>query len=272
MLDVLVTGVEGFLGKEVALFLKNRNYHFVGVARKTQSKSYISTDLSDPKNVLGLLTKTKPRVIINIAASVNFQTDKPDLLFAVNALLPALLANYCYENDAHLIHCSSIIVHGFKHSLYNQHTELYPDTAYGQTKLIADNSIMASGSDASVFRFGGIFGKNGPDHLSINKTIDNALNRVPPRVVGTGRAKRNYVFVKDAARAIIDCIENKILGVRYIGGEINTIERMAREICEVILPGKSPLYVSGDEARDQIVENDRDYEITSFKEALKQML
>ena len=268
MHDILVTGAEGFLGKEVVLLLKKKKYSFVGVTRNKQSNSHISCDLSKPSNVLSLLKNKKPKTIINLAATVNFQTDNPESLFPVNTLLPALFANYCFENKAHFIQSSTINVHGFMHKSYNSHTELSPDTVYGHSKLLADNNILSAGCDASILRFGGIFGKNGPPHLGVNQAIGKALNGTPPSIVGSGKAKRNYIFVKDAAEVIVECIENILIGIHYLGGEIKTIEQMLKDICEILVPGNSPIYVDGNEAKDQIIKNDLDFKITPFREAI----
>ena len=69
MSRILVTGADGFLGKEVIGILKKNNFEFVGVSRKNTRENYLFCDLSILNDVLKLLEKTEPDVIINLAAS-----------------------------------------------------------------------------------------------------------------------------------------------------------------------------------------------------------
>jgi nucleoside-diphosphate-sugar epimerase len=266
-----VTGADGFLGKEVIGILKKNNFDFIGVSRNITGKNYVFCDLSMPNDVLKLLDKTRPDVIINLAASVDFKKRDIKIFFPVNVLLPAILGNYCKQKGLLLVQSSGIIVHGFSHKLYNISTELSPDTNYGESKLLADDVIEASGCEASILRLGGIYGENGPSHLGINKAIDDAKKRKLPTIVGIGNIKRNYVYVRDVAQAIVKCIEERITGVHYFGGEVKTIKGMLTDICEVFIPGRQPEHIEGEEAVDQIIENSDYFKITPFRAALEQM-
>jgi len=272
MSRILVTGADGFLGKEVIGILKKNNFEFVGVSRKNTRENYLFCDLSIPNDVLKLLEKTEPDVIINLAASIDFKERDIKLFFPVNVLLPAILGNYCKQNHLFFVHSSSIIVHGFSHELYNLNTELLPDTRYGKSKLLADDVIAASGCESSILRLGGIYGENGPFHLGINKAIDDAKKRKLPTVVGTGEAKRNYIYVKDAAQAILHCIKERLNGIHYLGGEEKTIRDMLSDICEVLIPGQLPKHIKGEKTKDQIVENSPYFETTSFRTAIEEIV
>ena len=272
MIRILVTGADGFLGKEVFSILDNKSFDTIGISRNISGENYIYCDLSDPANVIRILDQTKPDFIVNLAAFVDFKKRDLKSFFPVNVLLPAILGNYCKVNDIQLVHSSSIVVHGFSHKFYSKNTEFSPNNSYGESKLLGDNIISASGCKASILRIGGIYGKNGPFHLGINKAIDDAIKGKLPFITGTGAIKRNYIYVKDIAYAIVKCIEERIAGVHYLGGEIKTIKSMLTDICEVFVPGKQPKYIQGDDSIDQIIENSKYFNITPFKAALKQML
>ena len=187
-------------------------------------------------------------------------------------LLPAIFGNYCKVNNIQLVHSSSIAVHGFSHKFYSKNTEFSPNNSYGESKLLGDNIISASGCDFSILRIGGIFGRHGPTHLGINKAIDDAIKGKAPSIIGKGAAKRNYVYVKDVAKAIVKCIEQKITGVHYLGGEVKTIESMLIDLCEIFIPGNQPKYIHGENSADQIIENSEYFSITPFRTALKKMI
>ena len=271
MSKILVTGASGFLGSEVIRLLKKNNLDFVGVSRNPSCESYVPCDLSDPKNIIKLLEKTQPNFVINLAAKVDFNEKNMNVFFPVNVLLPAILGNYCRQNRSFLIHSSGIIVHGFSHKHYNMNTELLPDTSYGISKLNADNIIESSGCEAAILRLGGIYGMNGPLHLGMNKAIVNAKKSKVPVITGSGNVKRNYIFVNDAAKAILKCLEERITGTYYLGGETKTIKSMLNDICEVFIPGKKPKYNKGGVGSDQIIENSKYFKITPFRKALEKM-
>ena len=54
MSRILVTGADGFLGKEVIGILKKNNFEFVGVSKKNTRENYLFCDLSIPNDVLKL--------------------------------------------------------------------------------------------------------------------------------------------------------------------------------------------------------------------------
>jgi len=272
MSRVLLTGADGFLGKVVIAILKQKNSDFIAVSRKNSGKNYVFCDLSIPNDVLKLLEKTRPDVIINLAASVDFNERDMKIFFPVNVLLPAILGNYCKQKRLFFVHTSGILVHGFLHKIYNISTELSPDTVYGESKLLADDVIEASGCESSILRLGGIYGENGPIHLGINRAIADAKNKIKlPQIVGTGDAKRNYIYVKDAAQAIYECAEKRISGIQYLGGEVKTMKDMLTDISEIFMPGLQPEHIEGEEAVDQIIKNSSNFNITPFKLALEQM-
>ena len=87
-------------------------------------------DLSLPIEVAKLLKKIQPDVIINLAASVDFQEREVKNFFPINVLLPAIIGNYCVQKQSYLVHSSGIIVHGISHELYNINTELLYSVEY----------------------------------------------------------------------------------------------------------------------------------------------
>ena len=145
-----------------------------------------------------------------------------------------------------------------------------PDSGYGESKLLADKIIMSSGCDYSILQVESLVDMD--HHLRINKAIDDAIKGKTPSVTGKGAAKRNYVYVRDVAKAIVKCIEQKITGVHYLGGEVKTIESMLIDLCEIFVPGNHPKYIHGESASDQIIENSEHFSITPFRTALKKMI
>ena len=267
---VLVLGALGFLGREVCKLLNETSYEiFVHDMKYNSSLKNLHTgDISDPKILLYLLDTTHPDAIINLAAKIQFSGDISEF-YGANILAPAIISEYCKRNSIYLIQASTIQVHGSSFSYYSKNTPFTPDTSYGKSKLIADELIASSGCDYSIIRFAGIFGFNGPNHLGINNSISKAIQGFIPDLKCKPTVKRNYNYVKDAAKALVSCLENNAQGVYYLGGEINSFDEMLTDICDVFISVTEPKIVVDKQIEDQIVLINEMFDITDFKTLLE---
>jgi nucleoside-diphosphate-sugar epimerase len=270
-MKILITGADGFLGSAVVQRLQGRHNEVLSVTRRPQKKDgAIECDLNNPLSLSKLLQKIKPNCVVNLAAKVVFgQVDMADL-YPINALCPAIIADYCRKHDAHIIQASSSIVSGFHNTQFCIDTPDHPDTSYGASKLLGEKMINASECTSTIIRFGGIFGQNGPEHLGINRAIKNAQNHIIPRISVRGSVKRNYVFVDDAAAMIEKSISNRLRGVFMAGGETISMADMLQAICDEWLPGESPTTDIYSESHDQIIEVSPEFKIYHpFKDCLR---
>jgi dTDP-4-dehydrorhamnose reductase len=270
---VLITGGDGFLGSALREEITNHDYEIIHLTRKKlpENNQNLLCDLNHIDKVLDILNTLKPDFIVNLAATVEFGKTGLDKLFTVNVLLPSLFAEYCKKSNAKLIHSSGTIVHGFQNTEFSINTIEAPDTDYGKSKLLADKNILASGCYAAIIRFGGIFGSNGPAHLGTNKAINDAKLGIAPRLVGGGKGLRNYIFVKDAAKAIMTSIDISLQGVFYAGGgETLSIRAMLEHIRDEFIPNKEIEILPGSEGKDQIIETSPEFKnFTKFRDAIQ---
>lgn len=254
-MKILLTGGDGFLGSAVLRKLRENYSDVVSVTRRAGiAEGYASCDLSEPAAVTRLLVETRPECIVNLAVQANFGQSVLHSLYPVNSLCPAIFADYCHKHDAYLVQASGTIVQGFQHLYSTKYTSEIPNTDYGISKLLAERAIAAAGCTAGVLRFGGIFGAYGPEHLGINKAITQSKKGITPKVVASGAAKRNYIYVEDAAMMIERCIADQLKGVFMAGGETISIREMLQSICDQWLPGQTPITIAGEESQDQLIE------------------
>jgi dTDP-4-dehydrorhamnose reductase len=270
-MKILITGSRGFLGKSVVKLIKESNLYLITRKReRKKNKKNFYCNLDNLKKVKSIVNFLKPDVIINLAAEVNFTT-KTKKMRKVNSLVPKIFAQYCKKYNKHLIQASGTLVNGL-HSLYNHKTRLMPVNAYGKTKLVAEQYIQETNCNYSIIRFGGIYGKNGPSHLGINKFIDQAIRRKKLIFSGNPKSKRNYVFVEDAARSIIDCMNKKKFGIFYLGGESQSFKTMIEKINSILGSKKKILYKKNKKLiSDQIITRDKIFKIKSFSESLRKI-
>lgn len=268
-MKVLITGARGFLGGAVRSALSRAGHDVIAISRSAQ-EGFVSADLGKPETVIALLDGMRPDAVVNCAARVDFGTGVLPGLFPVNVLLPAMIAHWCRARDAYLIQASTIAVHGVRIAEAGPAAPVEPDTDYGRSKWLAEQNIAQAGCRAAVLRFGGLFGRSGPEHLGLNRALRGAMAGTPPTIVGNGRAKRNYVFVQDAAAVIAHGLRSQPQGVRWVGGsEILTTRQMLQTLCDVYLQDARPDTAPGPDSSDQIVRHSADLPVgRSFREAL----
>lgn len=246
----MIFGAQGFLGKQVSDLFKKESFDVVDITRAV-------CDLTDHNKLLQMLNRHAPRIIINCAATVNFNSqlsDNKDMQL-INVSLVKVLADFSAENDCHLVHVSSVAVYGSKTKLISANTKYNPDTHYAQSKLEADNYITLVSHHYTIMRMSGIYGENGPSHLGLNNAIKQAKQGITPSVQGTGIAKRNYIHVKDAAYAILFVVKNKIFNTHLVAGnEVLSIVEIIKTVCDVYLKGQRPKFIEKTkDGTDQVV-------------------
>ena len=275
-MKVLIFGATGFLGRKlIDILINQKKITFFKALRNKSSikdKNSIFCDLKNIDSIRNALYRVSPSVVINLAAEVSFKK-KTDGMFLVNSIAPKIIANYCSLNGIHYIHTSTILVHGFHNKFFSNKISYSPDTEYGKSKLVGDLNIMKSNCFYSILRFPGIYGFSGPEHLGINVSIKNVLNDKKPILYGNGLAKRNYIFVDDAARIILRLIKKKKKGIFYIGGETVTFKQIFRDIYNFWFPGTKIIKRKlKNNTHDQLSIISKNFSFyTSFRNSLKKI-
>lgn len=268
-MNVLITGSTGFLGKEVSLALKQKKYNIKYISRKRfKNKNYIFCNLSNIKRLKHLLNTIEIDTIINLAAEVNF-LKKTKNMYKINTYCAYEIAKICKKKKIHLVHASTTLVNG-KKRIYGINSKYNPINHYGKSKLKAELLIRKTKCDYTILRFGGIYGKNGPEHLGINKFIRLGIKGEKLIFEGNEKSLRNYIFVKDAAEFILNCIENKKYGIFYVGGQVISFEKMLECISKAFSKKNEILFSDKYYKRDdQIIKTDKSVKFTSFQNSLK---
>lgn len=269
-MNILITGYSGFLGKEVVNSFRENKYNLILIGRKKiKKKNYIFCNLKNLKRLKSILNCLEIDAIINLAAEVNFYKKTKDM-YKINASCPYEMAKFCKRKDIHFIQASGTIVNGL-HKIYSKRTKFNPVNHYGKSKLMGEKLIQKTKCKYSILRFGGIYGKNGPNHLGINKFIKTAQKRKKIVFSGNEKSLRNYIFVKDAAKFILTCLENKKYGIFYVGGEVISFEKMLKHINKTFNKSKNIFFVKKEKIKldNQIVKTDKLVKFTRFSKSLK---
>lgn len=180
MIRVLVTGVRGQVGAQVARELEGR----AAVAAFDRA----ALDLAKPADIAARIREARPDVIVNAAAytAVDRAEAEEDIARAVNAGAAAVLAEEARRAGALLVHFSTDYV--FDGTLARPYVETdapHPLNAYGRTKLEGERSIAASGAPHLILRTSWVYGAEGGNFLRTMLAL--AATRDEVRVVDDQR-------------------------------------------------------------------------------------
>ncbi len=253
---VLVTGAQGFLGRQVVAHLNAAGWPVLGAVRGMPGEGpWVRLDLDAPELASHLERLPQIDSIVHLAAQVDFAVSEVSPLFQTNVVATAQLAECARRRGIRLVFASTALVAGVGAERIDAGTPPNPDTPYARSKWLAESLIEAAGVDAAILRIGGIFGLNGPGHLGLNRALAGALAGTPPTVVGAGTALRNYVSVADVAAIILDVLARRVSGTHLVAGnEVSSVGAMLDSLCDVFLPGVSAQHQDGAPGKDQVIE------------------
>lgn len=145
-----------------------------------------------------------------------------------------------------------------------EESPITPISLYGKTKMAAEKAVLDSG-DSLTFRFATLFGAS--PRMRLDLLVNDFVYRAifdRSLIVFEGHFMRNYLHVRDAARAFIFAMENfdKMKGQTYNCG-LSDANLSKLELCEKIkehIPGfvylEAPIGVDPDK-RNYLVSNEK---------------
>jgi dTDP-4-dehydrorhamnose reductase len=158
---ILITGSNGLLGQKlVDLLRKQSSVELIATARgnnrlpETEGYTYASLDITIQKEVLAIFDQFKPEVVIHTAAMTNVDTCETDRegcdILNVNSL--AYLIEACEKNGTYLCHLSTDFIFDGADGPYTEEGIANPISYYGESKLKAEQLLLASHIRWSISR------------------------------------------------------------------------------------------------------------------------
>lgn len=219
---VLITGGAGYIGTVLAEHLLENNYNVTVLDNlgfgynslihliTNPNFEFIYGDVRDNE----LLKKIIPGfdIIIPLAAIVGAPQCDLNPIDAGLINRDAIIAiNNIRNNNQILIFPNTNSGYGTTTGeLYcTEETPLNPISIYGKTKCEAENNLLNSGKDTIVLRLATVFGMSPRmrTDLLVNNFVLKAMTD-SYLVIYEKNFKRNYIHVKDVARAFEHCIRN----------------------------------------------------------------
>ena len=208
---IIVTGITGQLGYDVADELDRRSEKFIVTTRK-------EIDLTDEKSIKDFITKHKPDAVIHCAAytAVDKAESEAELALTVNALATRHIAEACRDVEAKLLYPSTDYVFGGDgNTPYEVTDEKAPCNVYGRSKLLGEDSVRAINRRNFIVRISWVFGKNGKNFV---KTMLNlAKTHKKLRVIADQIGSPTYT--KDLAPLLVDMVHTDKFGTYHATNE-----------------------------------------------------
>ena len=254
MSKILITGGAGYLGSVLVPMLLEKGHEVVVLDSflykqtsllgccKYKNFSVIKGDCRDEETLKKALDGAE--YIFPLAAMVGFPLCDSDKTAAntVNYGAIETLLRLRDDNQRIIFPCTnSGYGLGQGDSYCTEESPIEPISVYGKTKMAAEKAIIDAGNSVT-FRFATLFGASPRmrTDLLVNDFVYRAVHD-RSIVIFEGTFMRNYLHVRDAARAFIFAMENfdRMKGNRYNCG-LSTANCSKLELCEIIkkhIPG-----------------------------------
>ena len=192
--NVAVTGANGFVGKNVRKFLYKNKVRVLGISRKNFAK-YSTETKAQSKNLLEQRLQKKLKNYDVLVHLIGIGVESSGSTFEeINVNLTKNTIKLCKKSGIKKI----IYISGLGVSKNNT-------SNYFTSKYKAEQEIINSGLDYTIFRASYIIGKT--DHLT--KSLSKQMKKGVIIIPGSGKYQLQPIFVEDVAKIILKSILEK---------------------------------------------------------------
>lgn len=268
---ILVTGINGFVGKHLARELASRDIHVIGVGHRESAVSndiassvaeYYQCDVSDPAQVAELPLE-KLNSIINLAglANVGASFDNPELYMKVNVEVLSVLGKALYKTNptARMIAVSTGALYDPNQPmpLSENSQVITKGSPYALSKLAmeeAGQKLRKTGQDCIVVRPFNHIGPGQGFGFLIPDLANKLMSADPhnPRIqAGNLKTIRDYTDVRDIAKAYADLATSETLSYtvyNVCSGTGRSGENIVEALCDALNIDYRKLQIDVDQA------------------------
>jgi len=223
-MKILITGVAGFIGSNLAHSLLEKNFSVVGIDNLSygvkdqipKGVKFHKIDIRD-KNITPLFDKVD--YVFHLAAKncITDCQDNPLETFDINVNGTINVFDAAVENNVKkVIYAESSAVYEGSKKLPSKESDVAPESMYAiskiTTNLIAKDYFKTNSLITTGLRYFNVYGPRQDYRRTIppvfSAFIINLLNNKRPTIFGDGSKKRDFIYVDDVNRFHLMCIEN----------------------------------------------------------------
>lgn len=222
-MKIVITGVNGLLGYEIAQAASNKEIKFAGIGRKSLSdiekNKYFKIDIRNFELLEKFVKRYMPNIIIHCAAWTDVdlaeEVSNREEVYSINVNGTNNLVKICNKYNIKLMFISSdYIFSGDGTAPWKEKVVIRgnPKNFYGITKLIAEQIIYYNLKKYYIIRTSWIFG-NRKDNF-----VDKISNKIltGEDVLITKNQIGRPTYVGDLARKLLELTEKEIYGIYHI--------------------------------------------------------
>mgnify|MGYP000870932694 FL=1 len=251
----LVTGAAGFIGSHSVEWLLGQGQRVVGVdnlrtghlenlaaARASPNFVWVLADAGDEVTMRALFERYRFAGVLHLAALVSVPESfrDPALNARLNLITTDTLAQLCLEFSCkRVVFASSAAVYGTAAALPNQESATpQPQSPYAAAKLASEVMLLgyaaSFGVEAACLRYFNVYGPrqdpSSPYSGVLSIFTDRFQRGFPVTVYGDGEQTRDFISVKDVARAN----GQALTGARLASGRYNVCTGRAVSLNQVL--------------------------------------
>jgi NADH dehydrogenase len=191
--SVVITGANGFVGRNVGMFLSRHGFSIIGLVRKGRTVPFGKTITTDTLSEPNLASKIKSSGALLHFIGQGKQTVDSEY-GSVNVALAKNAVALCKKAKLKkIIYISGLGV------------DKSSTLGYFISKYKAEQEIIHSGLDYTIFRASYIIGKDDP----LSQNLQQQMKKGQMIIPGSGNYRFQPIFVDDVSRIIIKALSDK---------------------------------------------------------------
>jgi len=220
MIKFLVTGSAGLIGHQVIKDLVKNGHHVFSTYNNTKPSmgESILLDLANQQNIISIMEKTKPDVVIHLAAMTNVdqcETQK-EMAMKINADATEVLAKQAAKQKIFFLYVSTDYIFDGVIGMKKESDKPNPLGVYGLTKLEGENRIKNLASNWAIARISSPFGihptkKSFPIWIKENLEKNQQINVIIDQYTSP-------TYVPNLSPMLIEITTRQITGIIHTSG------------------------------------------------------
>jgi UDP-glucose 4-epimerase len=262
-LKILITGIAGFLGKNL---IKTLNQHQL-FGLDIQEGIIDDVPVFSANDLEKIDIQFDVLIICHAAVASGTTILSNDILYNVNvSLTEKIVAKF---KDAFVIYISTASIYDVNISLIQENSNINPQTNYAISKLWSERIVLAN-AKSLIIRLSSLYGNGMKENTIIPNYVNQALSRGKIEVWGKGERMQNYIHVDEACEYVKLAIENfeKIQGKTLL--VVSKKEYSNNELAQIIADETKAeiAYSNNDTSKSLRYNNHVTSELLGFKSQL----